>query len=80
MTKKIENAIIEKVLANGGRWCNLEMKATGETLKVVRTGYKSFEDFDRDSCKLVNENGDILVEADTPHGIAVYIMNNYCKK
>lgn len=74
--RKIEDEIISRVLSNGGRWCELKMK-TGETLRVVRTGYRSFEDFWKDSCKLVNENGETLIEADRPYVIAVYIAKYY---
>lgn len=79
MVNKIADSIIDKVLKNGGRWCKLKMKKTGEELKVIRTGYRSFENFYKDSCNLVNEEGTVLVVAETPYGIAKYIFENYCK-
>jgi hypothetical protein len=75
--KKIENALVKKVLGNGGRWCNITMKATGEVFKVRRTGYKSFEDFDCDSCELLDEDGNVLVQASRPLEIAEYIAARY---
>lgn len=79
MVNKIADSIIDKVLKNGGRWCKLKMKKTDEELEVIRTGYLSVEDFYKDSCNLVNEEGTVLVIAETPYDIAKYIFENYCK-
>lgn len=53
---------------------------TGEILKVVRTGYLSYECFDRDKCELVTESGEILVKGETPWTLAEYICKNWCMR
>lgn len=48
-TLKIVNAIAEKEINEHlGRWCELTLKATGEKLKIVRTGYGPMEYPERD--------------------------------
>ena len=78
MVRRMADAMYEKAKDHLMRWCTLEMK-DGTTLKVVRTGYRSMEYFDRDKCELQDMDGNVLTTADTPYGIAEWIYDHYCK-
>lgn len=80
LIKRIESDIINRVLVNGGRWCDLNMK-NGDKLRVSRTGYSSYGDFDRDICELIDlSDHTTLKEGKTPYDLAVYIHEHYCNK
>ena len=78
MVRRMADAMYEKAKDHLMRWCILEMK-DGTTLKVVRTGYRSMEYFDRDKCELQDMDCNVLTTADTPYGIAEWIYDHYCK-
>lgn len=75
---KIMDALVERELANVGRWAELTMKKTGETLTLIRTGYGPMEYPERDSHILKDSNGNIICKANDLFGIAQYIFNAYC--
>lgn len=78
MRTKIAKSLESKVLSNGGRWCTITMKATGEELTISRTGFRSFEDALYDSFCVKDSNGVTIAEADTLWGIADWIQSKYC--
>lgn len=78
MEIRIANSLEVKMLANGGRWCEIVMKKTGEKLKVVRTGYGSFENVISDSANLVDMSGNVIVSGNSLYEIADYITKKYC--
>lgn len=77
MINKIAHSLESRVLKNGGRWCEIRMKATGETFIVSRTGFKSVEDALYDSFVLVNEDGELVVTAANLFELAAWIHSNY---
>lgn len=71
------NSLAKEMMNNLGRWCEITMKKTGEKFKVVRTGYGPMEYPERDSAKLVNENGEVVYEGETLTDVAKWICENY---
>lgn len=78
MRNRIAYSLEDKVLKNGGRWCEITMRKTGETFQVIRTGYKSFEDALRDSFNLVDTKKKVVASGENLFEIADYILKTYC--
>lgn len=78
MKNKIAHSLATKVIGNGGRWCEITIKATGEIFRVIRTGYRSFEDALYDSFNLVDESGKVVESGDNLFEIAEWIRKRYC--
>ena len=78
MVSRMADAMYDKAKDHLMRWCTLEMK-DGTILKVVRTGYRSMEYFDRDRCELQDADGNILCKGENPYELAGWIYDHYCK-
>lgn len=78
MTSKIAHSLENKVLGNGGRWCEITIKKTGETFRVIRTGYRAFEDAIYDTFNLVDAAGKVVATGDNLFDIAEWIQKAYC--
>lgn len=74
---KIEDELVKRMMKNLGRWCEITMKATGESFRVVRTGYGPMEYPEKDSAELRNSKGEVVCEGKTLFTVAKYICDNY---
>lgn len=77
---RIKNAtekLVNMMMENLGRWCEITMKKTCEKIKVIRTGYGSMEYPERDSAKLVNEAGEVIFEGENLYDVAKWICENF---
>lgn len=61
-----------------GRGCEITMKKTGEKFVILRTGYGPMESPHSDPHKMIDENGNTVVECDDLYGIGDYIAKHYC--
>jgi hypothetical protein len=79
MNNKIIENIMNKMWSNGGHWCELTMKKTGETLFIQRRNYESFERLRQEKFLFHNQTMDKRILTDVRIGeIADYIIKNYC--
>ena len=69
---RTEDALAKIEVANGGRWCEVVLKETGETVRVVRTGYGPMEHPDGDSHE-VYINGVKVATFRTLYGVALWM-------
>lgn len=74
--QRICKSLEEREMKNLGRWCEITMKKTGETFTLVRTGYGPMEYPTGDSHKLLNSEGEVVVEGSF-YDCARWIHENY---
>lgn len=53
MVAKTTSALSKRIVANGGRWCEVALKKTGDVVRVVRVGYGPMERPEWDNYVLV---------------------------
>ena len=72
---KTEEALARREISNGGRWCEVVLKATGETVRVVRTGFGPMERPYGDGHE-VHINGEKIAAFNSLYGVALWM----CKR
>lgn len=75
---KVESALAKKEIRNCGRWCEVTLNKTGETVKIVRTGYGAMERPEGDSHEVLL-NGELVKEFNNLTEVAMWIIcrNNH---
>lgn len=76
MVAKAVDTLSSKMVANGGRWCEIKIKSTGKVLRVIRTGYGSMECPENDSA-ILKDGYDVIYESNDLYEMAEFILENY---
>lgn len=73
MKDRIKNEIMNRIRNNGGIWCEVAMKRTGEHVHIGRLGLSSFEALELDRFT-VAVHGTIIANNIKAEEIANYIL------